>query len=186
MSKETEDQLRSEIIELKKGLVECKKTKNALKKTEERFRIFAESATDGIVTTNIYGNILFFNNSFKNMFGYSSEEILGKPLTMVMPERLQKSYLDELKHFRSEGENRRVGNVIETISLKKDGTEFPIELSISTWKYADESFVSGILRDITKRKKAEKAVKKSEEKYRHIVEKFLKVSNEILIEINKP
>jgi PAS domain S-box-containing protein len=186
MSKETKDQLRDEIIELKKEINKCKKTENALRKSEQRFRTFAESATDGIVTTDDHGNILFFNNSFKTIFGYSSEEIQGNPLTMVMPDRLKKSYMEKLEHFRSTGKDELADKTIQTTSLKKDGTEFPLELSISTWTYGDESFVSSIMRDVSERKKAEEAVQKSEEKYRYIVEKFLKISNEILQEMNKP
>ena len=73
MSNETEDQLRDEIVEMKKEIEKCNKTKIALKRSEERFRTFAESATDGIVTTDDNGNILFFNKVLKTLFGYSTD-----------------------------------------------------------------------------------------------------------------
>lgn len=157
-----------------------------VKKSEQRFRIIAETATDGIVTSDVHGNILFFNKSVKTMFGYSADEMEGKPLTMLMPNRFKAGYIEYLEKFRSGGEHELIGKTIETIGLKKDGTEFPFEMSLSTWKSVDKTYFSAILRDITERKKAEEKRKKTEEKYRYIVEKFLKVSNEILQEMNKP
>ncbi len=97
MSKEIEDQLRGEIAEMKKEIERCKTTQRALKKSEQRFRTFAESANDGIVTTDDDGNILFFNKILKNMFGYSTSELTGKNLTILMPDKFKKPYLKHIK-----------------------------------------------------------------------------------------
>ena len=186
MSKETEDQLRGEIAEMKKEIERCKATQRALKKSEQRFRTFAESANDGIVTTDDQGNILFFNKILKNMFGFSTSELTGKNLTILMPDKFKKPYLKQLKEYKTTGKHKLLGKTVQTIGLKKDGTTFPFEMSLSTWKSEDTTYFSAIIRDISERRKSEEAVKKSEEKYRYIVEKFLKVSNEILQEMNKP
>jgi PAS domain S-box-containing protein len=100
MSRETELQLRDEIVELKKEIKKCNKTKIALKKSEERFKTVAESATDGIVTTDDNGNILFFNKILKTLFGYSTDELSGKSLTMLMPDKFRKGYLNELENYK--------------------------------------------------------------------------------------
>jgi PAS domain S-box-containing protein len=161
MSKETGDQLRDEINELEKEIVKCKKTKIALKKSEERFRTFAESATDGIVTTDDNGNILFFNKSFKTIFGYSTEELAGKSLTMLMPAKFRNGYLNELKNYKISGKHKLLGKTVQTTGLKKDGTIFPFEMSLSAWKSNKTTYFSAIIRDITERKQAESEIQKS-------------------------
>jgi PAS domain S-box-containing protein len=192
MSKETQElrnriiELESRIQEMEGSLTKCEKMEIALKKSEERFIAFAESATDGIITSDVDGNILFFNKSVKTMFGFSAKELEGKPLTVLMPDRFKEGYLDKLKQYRSGGEHGLIGKTFETTGMKKDSTEFPFEMSLSTWKSGDELYFSAIIRDITERKKAEEERKKTEEKYRYIVEKVLKVSNEILQVMNKP
>jgi len=186
MSNETEDKLRDKINEMKKEIEKCIKTKKALKKSEERFRTLAETAMDGIVTTDDNGNILYFNKIIKTLFGYSSEELSGKSLTMLMPEKFKVDYLNGLKEYKESGIHRLVGKTVQTEGLRKDGTKFPFEMSLAAWKSDKITYFTAIIRDMTERNKAEIAVKKSEEKYRYIVEKFLKVSNEILQEMNKP
>jgi len=173
-------------IESIRDITKTKQDEIALKKSKNRFKAFAETATDGIVTSDVHGNILFFNKSLHSMFGYKTEELHGKSLTMLMPERFHASYLDELERFRTRGEHGLLGKTIETTGLKKDGTEFPFEMSLSAWESGDKTYFSAIMRDITNRKKEEEIRKKTEEKYRIIVGKFLTVSNEILQEMNKP
>ena len=185
MSQEPDDQCNDELKEMKKEILECKKTKIALKKSEERFRTFAESATDGIVTTDDKGNILFFNKMFKTLFDYSSDELSGKSLTMLMPNKFRNGYLNELENYETRGKHSLLCKIVQTTGLRKDSTTFPFEMSLSAWESDNTTYFSAIIRDITERKKAEEAIKKSEEKYRNIVEKFLKVSNEILLEMNK-
>jgi PAS domain S-box-containing protein len=186
MSGETEDQLRNKIVEMKKEILKCKKTKKALIKSEERFRTFAESAPDGIITTDDNGNILFFNKILEKQFRYSNDELTGQNLTILMPDKFRKRYLNELEDYKINGKHRFLDKTIQTTGLKKDGTIFPFEMSLSVWKSDKTTYFSAIIRDTTERKKAEERLQKSEEKYRTIVEKFLKISNEILQEMNKP
>jgi len=120
------------------------------------------------------------------MFGYSSEEMQGESLTMLMPERFRGNYLGSLEQYRTSGKHGLLGKTVETIGLKKDGTEFPFEMSLSAWESGNTTYFSAIMRDITDRKREEEIRKKTEEKYRTIVGKVLTVSNEILQEMNKP
>jgi PAS domain S-box-containing protein len=161
VSNESEDQLRDEIVEMKKEIEKCNKTKIALKKSEERFKTVAESATDGIVTTDDNGNILFFNKILKTLYGYSTEELSGKSLTMLMPDKFRKGYLNELENYKTSGKHTLLGKTVQTTGLRKNGTTFPFEMSLSAWKSNKTTYFSSIIRDITKRKQAESEIKKS-------------------------
>lgn len=186
MGKDTVEELRAEILRMKKEIEKCKETKKALKRSEERFRTFAESAIDGIVTTDDNGKILFFNKMLETIFGYSTNELTGENLTILMPEQYRESYIEDMEEYKRTGVHKLLGKTVLTTGLRKDGTTFPFEMSLSAWKAEDTTYFSAIIRDVSERKQAEEDLKKSEEKYRIIVNKFLKVSNEILQEMNKP
>ncbi|MFZ5643113.1 MAG: PAS domain S-box protein [Bacillota bacterium] len=125
-----------------------------LRHSENHFRSVVQSATDGIITINNWGNIIFWNNAAEKIFGYTPEEAKGKPLTFIMPERFKKTFMEGVKKALS-GETYSVtGKITETAGLKKDGTEFPIEVSISKWASNGEIYFTGIIRDLTSRKKA--------------------------------
>ncbi len=141
-----------------------KKTEMTLQKSEERFRAVAESAVDAIVTTDLDGVIRFFNKSLQDIFGYSHDELTGKSLTTLMPERFKGNYLGELENFKKSGYHRLIGKTVKTTGLKKDGTEFPFEMSLASWKSGDNIFFTSIIRDLTEKHKAEEELKWSEER----------------------
>ncbi|MDO5836257.1 MAG: PAS domain S-box protein [Methanobacterium sp.] len=147
-------------VETLEDITESKKAESALKKSEERFRAVAESAVDAIVTTDVHGVIKFFNNSLTTIFGYSHHELTGKPLTILMPPRFRITYIKELKRFQESGEHRLIGKTVMTTGLKRDGTEFPFEMSLSSWKSGEKIFFTSIIRDLTEKKKAEAEIKK--------------------------
>jgi PAS domain S-box-containing protein len=142
-------------IESVRDITERKKAVFALQRSEERFRAVAESAVDLIITTDEDGTILFCNNRLKTIFDYSQNEIIGENLTVLMPERLKKDYIKGLETFKSSGEHIRVGKTLKTIGLRKDGTEFPFEMSLASWKSGDRNFFTSIIRDITEREKVD-------------------------------
>lgn len=127
-----------------------------IENSEERFRSVVESAIDGIITTDMSGNVVFVNESFHNIFGYSEDDILGKHVKKFMPPRYREKFVNQLKHFQKTGEHRLIGRTFESVGLRKDGTEFPFEMSITIWEVGNEQFTTSILRDITYRKGAEK------------------------------
>jgi PAS domain S-box-containing protein len=147
-----------------------KKTEITLKKSEERFRAVAESAVDAIVTTNVDGIIRYFNYSLEEIFGYSSEELTGKPLTTLMPERLRKNYTQELEKFKETGEHRLIGKTVSTTGLKKDGTEFPFEMSLSSWKSGEKTYFTAIIRDITEKREGEEKLRWSQDRLKMAME----------------
>jgi len=131
------------------------KSQIKLKTSEEMFRSVVESAIDGIVTTNMSGNVVFVNESFQKMFQCSEEEVLGGSVKKFIPPRLRDKYDEQMNQFRKTGEHKLVGT-FESVGLRKDGNEFPFEISLTNWEGDGEIFTTSIIRDITYRKNAEK------------------------------
>jgi PAS domain S-box-containing protein len=130
-----------------------------LRKSEMRFRSVAYSANDLIVSADQEGRILSWSKGGTAIFGWSEEEILGRELTTLMPERFRDAHRAGLARYLATKESHVIGRTIELAGLRKDGTEFPLELSLATWSTDDGSFFSGILRDITERKRVEREVR---------------------------
>jgi PAS domain S-box-containing protein len=119
-------------------ITDLKKTQKKLEKNILLSRALTEYALDGIITTDAYGKILYFNNSLLEMFGYSRNQLKNSQLTKIMPERYRKNFMDNLKTFRATGEHRLAGRTIETIGLKKEGNEFPFEMSLTKWEIGEK------------------------------------------------
>lgn len=152
-------------IGVKELAVKVERVQHLLSESEERFRSLVESATDAIIVADGRGIIISWNRSASTLFGYSDEEAVGQPLTLLMPERYRDAHQRGLSRMASTGRGRVMGTVVELHGLKKDGTEFPIELALATWRNADRTFYSGIIRDISERKKAEQALAQLEREY---------------------
>jgi PAS domain S-box-containing protein len=142
-------------------------SEKALRESAERFRSIMEAAPDAIIVSDGEGRIVSWNRGAQTMFGYPEPEILGRPLSILMPERYRRAHREGLSRFIGTGESRIVGSTVEVEGQRKDGSEFPLELSLASWTTAGGRFVSGILRDITERKRAEEALRQTEERLRH-------------------
>ncbi|MHC4444254.1 MAG: PAS domain S-box protein [Planctomycetota bacterium] len=136
------------------------RTLESLEDSEKRFRSVAETANDAIITINSQGNIVYWNKAAEIIFGYLAADIIGSPLTRIMPERYREAHRQGLERVVSTGSAKIIGQTLELAGCTKDGTEFPIELSIASWKSGEEQFFTGIVRDITNRKRAEEAVER--------------------------
>lgn len=135
-----------------------REVEEALRASEEKFRSVAETAKDAIISADRYGLVTFFNRQAEQIFGYTSSEIEGRPLTLLMPERYHDAHLKGLRHRLVTGKSRLEGNVIELVGKRKDGGEFPLEISLASWKKGSEVYFSAIIRDITDRKQLEKEI----------------------------
>jgi PAS domain S-box-containing protein len=138
--------------------VKAARAEQTVSEHEDRFRSLVESASDAIVIADGSGTIISWNKAASALFGYSDEEAIGSPLTLLMPQRYHDGHRKGLARIEATGERRAIGSVIELHGLTKDGTEFPIELSLGTWKTAEGNFYSGVIRDISERKKAAQAL----------------------------
>ncbi|MCX9083870.1 MAG: PAS domain S-box protein [Candidatus Methanoperedens sp.] len=135
-----------------RDITDRKKFDQTLKENEEHLRSITESANDAIITIDSKGMIIFWNNGAINKFGYDKKEVIGKPLTILIPEKYRDAHLKGLDRFIATGKSHVIGNKVELSGLRKNGIEFPLELSLSTWKAGETVYFSGILRDITERK----------------------------------
>ena len=124
----------------------------------ELFRALAEIAGDAIVVLDAEGKVAFWNRAAEEMFGYSADEIMGKPLTMVIPERFRMEHTEGFKGAVLKGRMRP--KRAELSGLRKDGTEVLFEVSITSLKLEDETFFIGILRDITSRIEAQRELER--------------------------
>ena len=145
----------TQVIESSVDVTERKRMERALRESERKFRSVAQSANDAIISSNSTGNIVFWNIAAQKMFGYVEEEIIGQPLTILMPERYRKVHKRSMERHSSSGESKVIGKTLELSGLRKDLSEFQMELSLATWNVGQDVFYTGIIRDISERKRVE-------------------------------
>jgi diguanylate cyclase (GGDEF)-like protein/PAS domain S-box-containing protein len=134
---------------------ERKQVELILRESTARYHAVTQSANDAIVTADSLGNIVGWNRQAEVIFGYPEKEVVGQPLTLLIPHRHRDSHLRGMNRVLGGGESRVTGKAFETEGLHKDGTEFPIELSLANWEVGDRRYVSGTIRDISERVRAE-------------------------------
>ena len=134
----------------------------AMRDSQAQFRSLAESTSEAIVIGDGDGRVTSWNRAAQAIFGYTEEEMLGRSLTRLMPERFRAAHRAGLARVRDSGQSRLVGSSVELVGLARDGREFPIELSLATWETAKGRFFSGIIRDITERERAAQSLRDSE------------------------
>ena len=145
-------------VSVKHLAMQAKSAEEALHASEGRFRAVVEAANDAVILANGRGLVLSWNPAAERMFGYRDSEVVGKPLTILMPARFREAHEGGLRRVASGGESRVIGKPVELVGQRKNGSEFPLELSLGSWTAAEGTFYSGIIRDISERKRAEEAL----------------------------
>ncbi len=140
-----------------------KRAEEALQTSEEKFRSVVQTANDAIVSADSQGSITDFNRGAEAIFGYSAREVIGKSLTVLMPDRFWESHQLGFKRYLETREPHVVGKTVELAAKKKDGTEIPIEFSLSSWETREGLFFTAILSDITHRKRTEELIMHAKE-----------------------
>ncbi len=138
-------------------ITERERAESELKESESRFRSLAESATDAIICCANQGTVIsFWNDAAEKVFGYSAAEAIGKPTTLIIPEKHRKAHWEGVQRLIATGRSEVVGKILQLEGLRKDGKTFPIEFSYGGWRSGNgEPLFVAILRDITERKRAE-------------------------------
>ncbi len=160
---------------LTKGATRKKPVKPAKKHTQtikdKHLIAVAASAKDAIIIIDSSGLVSYWNPGAEKIFGYKSKEVIGRKLDeCIIPNKYRKAHLKGLAGFTKTGRGKLIGKTFEFEGLKKDGKEFPIELSLSSFKQDGKWYATGIIRDITRRKLLEEALSNSEEQYRLLIE----------------
>jgi PAS domain S-box-containing protein len=135
--------------------VTVSKVRMALRESEAKFRSVMESAIDAIISGDAEGMIRSWNSAATVLFGYAEAEVIGQPIDLIIPERYRESHQEGIRRVSSGGPSRVIGKTVELAALRKDGSEFPVELSLATWFLDDKRYYTGIIRDISERKQAE-------------------------------
>ena len=141
---------------------EVEQADNKLRKSQARYRTVVDTAFDAIITITPDAIVRSFNGGAERIFGYRAEEVIGRPVTLLMPERYRDLCAAGLQRYLETGEARVIGGTTELVGLRNDGSEFPIELSLGEMHEGEERLFTGIIRDISERKQIEAALQRSE------------------------
>ena len=129
-----------------------------LQENEERLKSVLETASDAIVSFDNTGKIIFWNTAAEKIFGHSADEAAGMPITSCLSGLFQDFFHKNFAHDTVWGNIEMADKVYEFSGLKKDGREFPAEISIAVWRKKGETFFTAIIRDITERKRTENLI----------------------------
>jgi PAS domain S-box-containing protein len=161
-----------------RDITERKRAEEALRESEAHYRAVAESAPNAFVVADWTGRIITWNKAAQRVFQYTEEEVLGQPLTLIMPERYRRAYQEGMRRYRQTGTPGNIGKATELHGLRKDGSEFPVEVSLSSWKTEQGEFYHGIVRDTTEHKQAEEQLRSSTEQLRALAAHLQSVREE--------
>ncbi|MBF0570165.1 MAG: PAS domain S-box protein [Candidatus Omnitrophica bacterium] len=174
-----------------------KRAEQALHQSEENIRTITDVAKDAIIMIDTKGLITFWNPSAQRIFGYSSQEVIGKNLhQLIVPERLHSAHAEAFPNFLRTGEGAAVGKTLELPAIRKDGVEIPIELSLNAVHREDGWHAVGVMRDISERLKTEREIKEKVEELKRFNDLMLeregrvleikKEVNQLLTQLGKP
>lgn len=162
-------------VETLEDITSRKKTEEALLESETRQNKIVNAAQDAIITLDPDGAISTWNDSAARIFGYSSEEVIGRNFHQLMvPERYHTDHFHAFKKFRKTGEGNAIGKVVELCAIRKNGEEFPVELALSTVQLHNQWHAIGILRDISERKVAAEILERTQQE---LVEKHAELKS---------
>jgi PAS domain S-box-containing protein len=158
-------------VHVARDITELKKAEAALRESDGRIRAICDMALDAMVMADASGKALYWNPAAERMFGYSSREMLGREIHDVLtPVRHRKQALEALSAFRASGQGRAVGSVLELTALRRDGSEFPIEISVSGFRMFDQWCAVAIIRDVTERKNAQRKLEQEQKALKLLLE----------------
>jgi PAS domain S-box-containing protein len=154
--------LRRANTDLRREMAERQQAELALRASEERFRAITEAANEAIISADQTGAIVSWNAGAAAIFGHEAAEVLDTPVIRLIPARHREGYTRVFAQWVATGHSPVMGTTLEATGIHKDGREFPLELSLSTWATAQGTYVTGIIRDLTARKRLEEQTRQQE------------------------
>jgi PAS domain S-box-containing protein len=133
--------------------IEGRRKSQALRESEERYRLITETAQDAIFTIDESSRIYFCNAAVKTLFGWEASELIGGQLDVIIPERLRDAHHRGMSRYLRTGQRKLSWASVELPALHRDGHEFPAEMSFGAWRSPDGTRFTGYVRDITERKR---------------------------------
>lgn len=152
-------------VVLIQNITDQQRLQKRFQETELQFRRITETARDAIISIDHDGAVIHWNRAAEDMFQHSASESMGKPITHIMPESYRAAHESAIQRINNGNPSRFAGSTLELEGLRKDGTKFPVELSLSAWQMEENLYFTAILRDITERKQSEQALKESQSRF---------------------
>jgi len=150
---------------------EIRAAQEKLAASEERSRLMIEGAMDAVVSIDSSGVVSGWNKHAEAIFGWTAQEACGRSLTqIIIPGNARDAHAEGLARYLAKGEGRMINRRVEVMAVRRDGTEFPVELAITPLLVGGERSFSAFIRDITERKRASDKLRASEERFRRVVE----------------
>lgn len=156
-----------------RDFTERKKAEEALRASENRFRSLFEFSPDAIVVTNQDGKIEEVNAHVQEVFGYDRPELLGQPIEVLIPERFRIAHPGHRADYAAHPRVRTMGAGLDLYGRRKDGSEFPVDIMLGSVNAPEGQMVLSVIRDLTQKREAEEALRRSEQENRYLEEELI-------------
>jgi PAS domain S-box-containing protein len=153
-----------------RDITQRKQAETELRQAEQRMRSVVNHVVDGIISIDDRGTVTTFNPAAERIFGYGRSEVVGQNVRMLMPQPYHGEHDGYIRNYVKTGQAKIIGIGREVVGRRKDNTNFPMELAISEFPLGESRHFTGIVRDITERKRAESELRQAEERMRSVVD----------------
>jgi formate hydrogenlyase transcriptional activator len=161
------------VLSVIRDISEKKQAEDALRRSERQLRSLFEVSPDAIVVTNRKGKIGEVNAQVEKFFGYERSELLGQPIEILIPERFHTTHPRHREEYATQPRVRAMGAGLELYGRRKDGSEFPVDIMLGPVEAAEDRVVLSVIRDLTQKKEAEEALRRSEQQKSYLEEELV-------------